>query len=146
MITLLRRGFVSMLAVAAVALLASGCAQMSPATEKGKVVFQVSDDSPKTWGQAMNNIKNVQQAFGNANVDVELVVYGHGIGMLKSDSVVGNRVGDAIKNGVKIVACESTMKGMKLSVDDMLPTIGYVPGGVIELMTKQKEGYAYIRP
>ena len=29
---------------------------------------------------------------------------------------------------------------------DMLPDIGYVPAGVVELMKKQKEGWAYIRP
>jgi len=135
-----------MFAVAAVTLLASGCAQMSPATEKGKVVFQVSEANPKTWGLALNNVKNVQESLGSANVDVEIVVYGPGIGMLKSDSLVGNRVGDAIKDGVKIVACENTMTSLHLTVADMLPTIGYVPGGVIELMKKQKEGYAYIRP
>ena len=146
MITLLRRGFVSLFAVAAVTLLASGCAQMSPATEKEKVVFQVSEANPMTWNLTLNNVKNVQESLGSANVDVEIVVYGPGIGMLKADSVAGNRVGDAIKSGVKIVACENTMKGMHLTTADMLPTIGYVPGGVIELMKKQKEGYAYIRP
>lgn len=146
MITILRKGFVSIFAVAALTMFASGCAQMSPAKEKGKVVFQVSEANPKTWNLALNNVKNVQESLGSANVDVEIVVYGPGIGMLKADSVSGNRVNDAIKDGVKIVACENTMTNMRLTVADMLPTIGYVPGGVIELMQKQKEGYAYIRP
>jgi len=47
---------------------------------------------------------------------------------------------------VKVVACENTMKNMKLTKADMMPTIGYVPAGVVEIMNKQKEGYAYIRP
>ena len=38
------------------------------------------------------------------------------------------------------------MKAQKLAYDDMLPAIGYVPAGVVELMQKQQEGYAYIRP
>jgi intracellular sulfur oxidation DsrE/DsrF family protein len=123
----------------------TGCAQ-APEKEKSKVVFQVSDGSPKAWNLALNNVKNVQANLGKENVDVEVVVYGPGIGMLKLDSEVGNRVDDAVKTGVKVVACENTMQGMKLTKDDMLPTIGYVPGGVIELMQKQKEGYSYIRP
>jgi intracellular sulfur oxidation DsrE/DsrF family protein len=66
--------------------------------------------------------------------------------MLKAESAAGNRVNEAVANGVKVVACEVTMKAQKLTKKDMLASIGYVPGGVIELMKKQKEGYAYIRP
>jgi intracellular sulfur oxidation DsrE/DsrF family protein len=45
-----------------------------------------------------------------------------------------------------VVACENTMRAQKLVYADMLPKIGYVPAGVVELMKKQQEGYAYIRP
>lgn len=113
---------------------------------KEKVVFQVSDADPVKWNLALNNIKNVQQAMGADKVDAEIVVYGPGIGMLKADSEVGNRVADAKKVGVTIVACGTTMKGMKLTDADMLPNTAYVPAGVVELMKKQKEGFAYIRP
>lgn len=110
------------------------------------VVFQVSDGDAKNWNLALNNVKNVQQALGSDKVDIEIVVYGPGINMLKLDSVVANRVEEAVAAGVKVVACESTMKGQKLTKADMLSTIGYVPAGVVELMKKQKAGYAYIRP
>ena len=113
---------------------------------KEKVVLQVSDGDPKKWNLALNNIKNVQDALGKDKVDVELVVYGPGIDMLKLESPVGNRVNDAVADGVKVVACETTMKAQKLTKDDMLKSTGYVPGGVIELMKRQKEGYAYVRP
>ena len=39
-----------------------------------------------------------------------------------------------------------TMKGMKLTYANMLPSIGYVPAGVVEVMRKQQQGYSYIRP
>ncbi len=113
---------------------------------RSQVVVQVSDDDAKKWNLALNNAKNVQQELGDKNVDVEIVVYGPGIGMLKFDSIVAARIDEAIKAGVKVVACENTMKVQKLTTADMLATIGYVPAGVVELMKKQKEGYAYIRP
>ena len=115
-------------------------------SDKEKVVFQVSDGDPKKWNLALNNMKNVQESLGKDKVDIELVVYGPGIDMLKGESLVGNRVNDAVADGVKVVACEVTMKAQKLTKDDMLKSIGYVPAGVIELMKKQKQGYAYIRP
>lgn len=116
------------------------------ATSKEKVVLQVSDADPAKWNLALNNIKNVQQAIGADKVDAEIVVYGPGIGMLKSDSVVANRIEEAKSAGVTIVACGTTMKGMKLTDADMLPHTAYVPAGVVELMHKQTAGYAYIRP
>jgi intracellular sulfur oxidation DsrE/DsrF family protein len=115
-------------------------------SKKEKVVFQVSDGDAKKWNLALNNMNNVQEALGKDKVAVELVVYGPGIDMLKAESTAGNRVNEAVANGVKVVACEVTMKAQKLTKDDMLKSVGYVPGGVIELMKKQKEGYAYIRP
>lgn len=113
---------------------------------RSQVVFQVSDDDAKKWNLALNNVKNVQQELGEKNVDVEIVVYGPGIGMLKFESAVAARIDEALKAGVKVVACENTMKAQKLTKADMMTTIAYVPAGVIELMKKQKEGYAYIRP
>ena len=116
------------------------------AAPRQKVVFQVSDNDPKKWNLALNNVNNVQDALGKKNVTVEVVAYGPGINMLRMESVVGNRVDDAVANGVEIVACETTMRSLKLTKDDMLSSAGYVPGGVIELMKRQREGYAYIRP
>lgn len=111
-----------------------------------QVVVQVSDDDAKRWNLALNNVKNLQQNLGATNVDVEVVVYGPGIGMLKFDSAVANRVDEALKAGVNIVACENTMKAQKLSKSDMMSTIAYVPAGVIEIVKKQRDGYAYLRP
>ena len=116
------------------------------AAEKGKLVVQVSDSNPATWNLALNNIKNVQKDLGKDNVEVEIVAYGPGIGMLKADSEVANRIGEAADAGVKVVACENTMRGQKLTKDDMNPKITYVPAGVVEIMQRQQQGYAYLRP
>lgn len=117
-----------------------------PSASRQKVVFQVSDADPGKWNLTLNNAKNVQQDLGAANVDVEVVAYGPGIGMIRLESPVGNRVTEAMAAGVRVVACENTMKNMKLTRNDMLPSLGYVPAGVVELMQRQREGYAYIRP
>ncbi len=125
--------------------LSSGAlAQTGPA--KNRVVFQVSDADPSKWNLALNSARNLQSELPDDPPDLEIVVYGPGIGMLKSDSPVAQRIAEAVKSGVKVVACENTMKGMKLTYADMLTTIGYVPAGVIEIMRKQQQGYAYIRP
>lgn len=111
-----------------------------------RVVIQVSDNNPGKWNLALNNAQNVQQALGKQDVDVVIVAYGPGLPMLKWTSVVGGRVADAIKSGVKVVACQVTMRKMHLTKKDMLPDLAYVPSGVPYIMKLQQEGYSYIRP
>ena len=136
--------FLGLVTVAALSMTA--CAEQPMKSDKQKVIFQVSDADPKKWNLTLNNAKNVQTDVGKENVDIEIVAYGPGIGMLKLDSEVGNRVEEAMLTGVSVVACENTMHGQKLTKDDMLSHIGYVKAGVVELMQKQQQGYAYIRP
>ena len=111
-----------------------------------RVVIQVSDGDPKKWHLALNNAKNVQTELGQDKVDIEIVAYGPGIGMLKADSEVAARVEEAVGSGMRIVACENTMTNQKLSRSDMNPFIEYVRAGVVEIMEKQRQGYAYVRP
>jgi hypothetical protein len=118
--------------------------QAAPA--RSKVVMQMSDGEVAKWNLALNNAKNLQTDLGAANVDIEIVAYGPGIGMLKSDSAVGTRVDEAMASGVKVVACENTMRGQKLGKQDMWRGIDYAPAGVVEIMRKQQQGWAYIRP
>jgi intracellular sulfur oxidation DsrE/DsrF family protein len=143
--TFMIRRFAQFLSAVGLVLLAAGCSMTNPLASKDQVVFQVSSDDAKTWNLALNNAKNVQSAKGTA-AEVEIVVYGPGIGMLKADAVVANRVSEAVKSGVKVVACQNTMRGQKLTPADMNADIGYVPAGVIELMAKQQAGWSYIRP
>ena len=114
--------------------------------KRHKIVIQVSDIDPAKWNLALNNAKNLQDDVGAANVDIEIVAYGPGIGMLKLESAAGTRVAEAMKANVKVIACENTMRAQKLTRDDMLPALNYVPAGVTEIMTKQSEGWAYLRP
>lgn len=111
-----------------------------------KLVIQVSDNDPGKWNLALNNAQNAIQELGAGTLSLEIVVYGPGIGMLKLDSPVASRIAAALKGGMQIVACENTLTVQKLTRADMLPDIGYVPAGVVELMRKQQQGYAYVRP
>jgi len=144
-----RKTFFQGMALALAATFSLGASAQStpaPGAGKAKVVFQVSDGEPGKWNLALNNAKNVQQDLGADKVDIEIVAYGPGIGMLKADAVTANRINEAAKSGVKVVACENTMTALKLTKADMNANIGYVPAGVVELMKRQGEGWAYIRP
>jgi uncharacterized protein len=138
---------VAMAAFAVLAIAGSGAATAQQvANQRSRVVIQVSDADPGKWNLALNNARNIQADLGAANVDIEIVSYGPGIGMLVANSAVASRVDEALTAGVKVVACENTMKGQKLARADMQNGIGYVGAGVVELMQKQQQGWGYIRP
>jgi uncharacterized protein len=136
----------ALLPLASLALAGTAFAQTS-AGQKHRLVFQVTDNDPARWNMVLNNVKNAQDDVGGAGqIDIEIVAYGPGIYMVKGDSPVAARIDEAVRSGVKVVGCENTMRAFKLEKAEMRSTIGYVPAGVTEIMRKQQEGWAYIRP
>ena len=141
--TLLSAFAALLLAVSTVLLPAQAQAQKS---ERQKVVFQVSDNDPAKWNLALNNARNVQSDLGKDNVDVEIVAYGPGLNMLKADSKVAGRLAQAMDKSVGLMACENTMRNTKTTKADMYAGISYVDAGVVHIMKRQREGWAYVRP
>lgn len=121
----------------------------APATEtsapKYRVVIQVSNPEPRGWHQTLNNAMSLTKNAGRANVQIEIVANGMGIGMLKYNSPEAKEVAAVLSLGVKVLACGETMKALMLEKEDMLPNIGYVPGGLIEVLDRQREGWQYVK-
>src|SRR5262245_32877425 len=116
------------------------------AQQKQRLVIQVSDNDPAKWNLALNNARNVQQDLGKDNVQIEIVAYGPGLGMLKADSKVGERLAGALDSSIGLIACENTMTNTKVNRSQMYDGIAYVKAGVTHIMKRQQEGWAYIRP
>lgn len=142
---MMRRNFIQFAPLAALLLASAGPAAAAASGKEG-IVIQVSDDNPKTWNQALNVIRNIQKERGKDSVQIELVVFGHGAGMLKADSTIANRVDETLASGADVLMCENTMRGYKLEKQDMHAKIGYVPGGIIRILDRQKQGWAVVRP
>ncbi len=115
---------------------------------KYRVVFQVSEDSVDKLNLALNSAKNLQELFGPANIEIEIIAFGGGVQTLKhyAPIPIADKVKEAKYAGVRIVACENSMREAKLRPADMLTEIRYVEAGVAEIIEKQQEGWNYIRP
>jgi intracellular sulfur oxidation DsrE/DsrF family protein len=120
--------------------------QVAQKSERYKLVLQVSDSDPAKWNLALNNARNVQEDLGKQSVDVEIVAYGPGLAMLRSDSKVASRLAQALDNNIGLMACENTMRNTKVRKDDMYGGISYVDAGVVHIMKRQREGWSYVRP
>jgi uncharacterized protein len=124
----------------------AACVLSASALAQSKLVIQVSDAEPAKWNLALNNAKNVQEELGAKNVEIEIVAYGPGLGMLKKDAVTSGRVDEASLAGIKVVACENTMRNQKLTRADIHSSASYASSGVVEIMQKQAAGWSYVRP
>lgn len=114
-------------------------------TTKG-VVIQVSEADPAKWEMALINARNVRRAYGDKPVGVEIVAYGPGLKMFHSNSQVAAELETISKSGVKLLACGNTMRMTQTSRDDLSHAVDVVPAGIVEIMERQQDGYAYVRP
>ena len=126
------------------ALLAATATAQTPA--KYRVVFQVSDADPAKWQLALGNARNAQIDLGKNNVQIEIVAYGPGLGMLRENSKIEGRLAEALENNIGLIACENTMHALSLTKADMYPGVSFAPAGVTHIMKRQMEGWTYIRP
>lgn len=114
-----------------------------------KIVIQVSTDDPRTQKIALNNAVNLQKHYGMDNIDIEIVAYGPGLGLLTSKSKQGTRVSSLAMQDITFSACGNTMKKVAKKTGKtpmLLEGVGKVPAGVARIMELQEQGYTYIRP
>jgi intracellular sulfur oxidation DsrE/DsrF family protein len=57
-----------------------------------RALFQVTDNDPARWNLILNNMANLREGVGAEGAEIELIAYGPGILMLKSDSSVKQRI------------------------------------------------------
>lgn len=117
---------------------------MTSATHR--VVFELSSDAPASWNTLLNNLENLQAAFGPETTELEVVAHGPGIRfMLKADAKDAPRMEALAKRGVVFAACNNAMHRLHLTKEQLLPFVTVVPSGVAEVILKQEAGWAYIK-
>ena len=114
-----------------------------------KVVIQVSTDDARTQRIALNNAVNLQKLYGKDNVDIEIVAYGPGLGILTASNKQSKRVTMLSKNNITFSACMNTMSAIKRKkghFPKLSKGVGKVSAGVGRIIELQEKGYSYIRP
>ena len=118
------------------------------------VAIHVDQSDPKVMNMALNNAKNITtfyEAQGDSVV-IEMVAYGPGLTMLvEGKSPVADRIATMsleLEN-LSFSACGNTMRKMAAKTGQevvLLDEAQMVPSGVVQLVSLQEQGYAYIRP
>ena len=114
--------------------------------KKHRVVFEVNVDGAEQWQGLLNNVENLQKAFGRETTEIEVVAHGKGLGLiLKTNEAMRERLQLVSGAGVGFTACENTMRRMNLKREDLMPFATTVDSGVAEVVRKQEAGCSYIK-
>jgi intracellular sulfur oxidation DsrE/DsrF family protein len=121
-----------------------------------RIAIQVDQNDPQVMNLALNNAGNVIEYYRakNEDVDIDIVAYGPGLNMLRTDtSPVQDRIKrlkDMVFPGkIQFSACNNTKQGMEKAEGHaifMVPEATIVPSGVVRLMELQEQGWSYVRP
>lgn len=109
-----------------------------------RIVFQLTTPDTAAYRALTRQLNNVLEGWPNAQIEV--VAHNKGISMLhKQKSNVAPELEALKARGVQFVACEQTLKQQQLAKTDILPLAGFVERGLLEIVTKQEQGWAYIK-
>ncbi|MFN2262222.1 MAG: DsrE family protein [Psychroflexus sp.] len=112
--------------------------------EDYKVVFQLTDASPKSQKALVNQLKNLTRDWPSAKLSV--VVHSGGIQFLISESSNYNlELAELEAKGVDFNACENTLNAKNISKSELFDFVKFVPMGIKEIVEKQSEGWYYIK-
>ena len=110
-----------------------------------KVVFDVTSSNPDVHRTAAKHLRLMSESYPDS--EFEMVIYSGAFKMVdKKSSVAGETLSEIVqKDNVSIVICQQTMKRHEINMDDLIPGVGSVPDGILEIYMKQKEGWGYIK-
>ena len=149
------RGFLQSCAAAILISLALASPGLAADGKPHHVAIQVDQNDPQVMNLALNNASNVIEYYRgrNEDVSVDIVAYGPGLHMLRTDSPVQDRIKqlkDMTPAGkIRFSACNNTKQGMEKAEGHAIPVLSdasLVPSGVVHLMELQEQGWSYVRP
>lgn len=113
-----------------------------------RAVYQLNTADTSVISHALANIQNaLNDPRLKGKLDMELVVYGGANILYRKDKPQYEKTLQNLqKQGVILAMCENTMKMRKISRDDLFPFVSYVPTANGELIIRQTDGWAVVRP
>lgn len=120
---------------------------------KIKAILHI-DDSGK-WRTVLANAKNLLEDVGAENVDMEILVNATAVHIFDVTDKESNQVmrrlfleatKDLAAQNVIISACRISLKANAVPEEDVPDFVNVIPVAITRLVSRQAEGYAYVKP
>ncbi len=118
---------------------------LSSAQSDYKVVFDLTSGDTMNHKAVIRWTNEIIKASKDAQVEV--VLFGNSLDMVQKDkSVVADDVAKlAANNNVSFKVCSVAMKAHNVDKSQLISGVETVPDGIYEIVTKEKEGWAYLK-
>lgn len=121
------------------------CSFILNAQKDYKVVFDLTSGDSLSQQTAIRWVNEITKAEPTAQVEV--VMFGKGLPLAVKDrsAVPGDVMTLATNKNVAFKVCAVAMANQKIGKDQLLPGVQTVPDGIYEIISKQREGWGYIK-
>ncbi len=109
-----------------------------------KIIFQLTSGDTTAHKQLIKQFNNILSV--SPTTKIEVVCHGAGLDMLVSGkTVVEDKIKILADKGVVFNACEFSIKERKVDRSKIISGSGFVPAGIVEIVSKQEQGWSYIK-
>lgn len=105
--------------------------------ENLKVIFHLNDEERLTT--AYNNIMNTIKE--NDKIQIELLINGSAASLVVSNEQIIKLV-----EIINVTVCNNSLNSLDIGLHQIISKVNVVPSGVVELIIKQADSFAYIKP
>ncbi|MEO7443960.1 MAG: DsrE family protein [Ferruginibacter sp.] len=110
-----------------------------------KVVFDMSTRDSVSQQALIREVQLIKD--NNPQAKIEVVVYGQGINLIllgksKNAESITRLAADP---NINFKVCAFTMKRFQVDETNLVPGVTVVPDGIYEIISKQREGWGYIK-
>lgn len=112
-----------------------------------KVIFHIDENNK--WNLLLKNVSNLLNATDGEKVYIEVLANSEAVKYYDISQDLNTDIEimeNLYKKGVKFVACNNALTAHDIKKENIIEFVDVVPTGVLELVKKQNEGYAYIKP
>jgi intracellular sulfur oxidation DsrE/DsrF family protein len=110
-----------------------------------KVIFDVTSSDTAAHKTVIRQIRGISQSRPDAQLEV--AIYSDALGMVMKDkSIIADAIQELSSNKkASFKVCGFTMKRNNVDKSQLIPGVEIVPDAIYEIVTKQHEGWGYIK-
>lgn len=114
-------------------------------TPEYKVVFDMTSKDTVNQQSLIRQMSFIRES--NANAKMEVVIYGQGLDLvIKNGSAQEYAVSRLLSDkNISFKVCAITMKRHNVDQNRLLPGVTIVSDGIYEIISKQQQGWGYIK-
>lgn len=112
-----------------------------------RILLSMSEADPMRAMMVMNNLANIQRAYGQDMVQLAVVAYGPGLRhLLRQGSTIAERIASLRAYDVEFIACGATLETVGLPDEAVLEGVVVAPAGIPEIAERMLAGWIHVRP